>query len=248
MEEMLICFFFVFDRWMTPPTPSSKPTDGFVAIGCTVPVFLPCSRTCCTALATRGLPPVYHGHLYREFEHGHCEVHIDILTHPSDPSMTAWFTTAMGDDLNDTLDRAAHHALMEFCEHHLSDLNGTVVALFPVRNEGNTTWSERLATVGAPERTTYHTGWAFTACYAQRVSSILQKVTVTAAYQRLCLEEYDHQVEAKTCLIKDIQKGNRELLQQNHRLEMCAKEMNNELMRMYHSCDVKTDLLDDACT
>jgi hypothetical protein len=42
--------------------------------------------------------------------------------------------------------------------------------------------------------------------------------------------------------------GNRELLQQNHRLEMHVKELNDELMRMYHSCDVKTDLLDDAHT
>jgi hypothetical protein len=41
---------------------------------------------------------------------------------------------------------------MEFCEHHLSGLNGTIVALygtvvdlFPIQNEGNTSWSERLA-------------------------------------------------------------------------------------------------------
>jgi hypothetical protein len=39
---------------------------------------------------------------------------------------------------------------------------------------------------------------------------------VTDAYQRLRLEEYGHQVSAKNCLIKDIQNGNRELLQENH--------------------------------
>jgi hypothetical protein len=56
------------------------------------------------------------------------------------------------DDLDDTLERATHQALMEFCEHHLSGLNGTIVALydttvdlFPIQNEGNTSWSERLA-------------------------------------------------------------------------------------------------------
>jgi septal ring factor EnvC (AmiA/AmiB activator) len=75
---------------------------------------------------------------------------------------------------------------------------------------------------------------------------MLQEVTPTGTYQRLRLEEYDHQVEAKTRLIKDIQKGNQELLQWNHRLEMRIKELNDELMRTYHSRDVKTDLLDDA--
>jgi hypothetical protein len=70
-----------------------------------------------------------------------------------------------------------------------------------------------VAAVGDPEHPTYHTGWAFTAHYAQHVSSMLQEVTAPGAYQRLCLEEYNHQVFAKNLLIKDIQKGNRELLQ-----------------------------------
>jgi hypothetical protein len=49
-----------------------------------------------------------------------------------------------------------------------------------------------LAAVGDPERPTYHGGWAFTAHYAQYMSSMLQEVMVTGAYQHLCLEEYDH--------------------------------------------------------
>jgi hypothetical protein len=69
-----------------------------------------------------------------------------------------------------------------------------------------------VAAVSNPEHSAYHAGWAFTARYAQHMSSMFQEVTTTGAYQRLCLEEYDHQVSAKNCLIKDIQKGNRELL------------------------------------
>jgi hypothetical protein len=33
---------------------------------------------------------------------------------PPDPAMTAWFTTARGDDLDDALERTAHPALTEF--------------------------------------------------------------------------------------------------------------------------------------
>jgi hypothetical protein len=59
--------------------------------------------------------PAYCSHPYREFGCSVCVVHVDILTHPSDPSIMAWFTTAEGDDLDDALERVAHQALMEFC-------------------------------------------------------------------------------------------------------------------------------------
>jgi cell division protein FtsB len=55
-------------------------------------------------------------------------------------------------------------------------------------------------------------------------------------------------VKAKNSLIKDIQKGNRELLQENHHLEARVNELNDELMRTYRIRDFKTDLLDDAHT
>jgi hypothetical protein len=76
--------------------------------------------------------PTYRGRLYREVGHGHCEVHMDVPPHPSDLTLTAWFTTATGDDLGDTLERSAHRALMEFCECHLPDTARTAVALFPI--------------------------------------------------------------------------------------------------------------------
>jgi chromosome segregation ATPase len=55
-------------------------------------------------------------------------------------------------------------------------------------------------------------------------------------------------VSAKNCIIKDIQKGNRELHQENHRLEPHVKDLNDELMRTYRSRDVKLDFLEDART
>jgi hypothetical protein len=78
--------------------------------------------------------PAYCGHPYRQFGLRHCKVHMDILAHPTDPTKTAWFTTARGDDLNDTLERASHQALTEFCECHLLVLGDTAIALLPVRN------------------------------------------------------------------------------------------------------------------
>jgi hypothetical protein len=157
MDEMLIFFSLVFNRWRITPTPPSELMDDFVVVGCTVPVFPSCSGTCCTALATRG-PPTYRGRPYRHFRLGCCKVHVDIPAHPTDPTITAWFTTARGDDIDDTLERATYQALMEFCERHLPVLNDTAIALLPVQNENNAVWSERVAAVGDPELLTHHAG------------------------------------------------------------------------------------------
>jgi hypothetical protein len=182
---------------------------------------------CCDGLHRPGFPtllrdvlhrfgytgfPTYRGHPYRQFRLGHCKVHVDIPAHPTDPTMSVWFTTARGDDLDDTLERAAHQALTEFCERHLSVLDDTAIALLLVRNEGNAVWSERVTAIGDPESSTHHAGWALTARYAQHVSSLLQEVTAMGAHLRLRLEECVDQVKAKNRVIKDIQKGNRELL------------------------------------
>jgi hypothetical protein len=91
--------------------------------------------------------PVYRGRPYHQFGLGRCKVHVDIPAHPTDPTMTAWFSTAQGDDLDDTLERAAHQALTEFCERHLPVLGDTAIALLPVRNEGNAVWSERVTAI-----------------------------------------------------------------------------------------------------
>jgi hypothetical protein len=51
MDEMLIHFFLVFDKWMTTPTPPLESADGSIVMGCTAPAFPPCIRMCYTALA-----------------------------------------------------------------------------------------------------------------------------------------------------------------------------------------------------
>jgi hypothetical protein len=46
--------------------------------------------------------------------------------------MMTWFTTVRGEDLDDTLERAAHQALTEFCERHLPVLSDTYITFLPV--------------------------------------------------------------------------------------------------------------------
>jgi hypothetical protein len=180
MDEMLIRFSLIFDRWMTTPTPPLEPTDGSVVTGHR-PGFPTLLRDVLHCFGYTGFP-AYHGRLYRQLGLGHCKAHVDILAHPTDPTMTAWFTMARGDDLDDTLERAAHQALTEFCERHLSVLGDTAIGLLPVQNEGNTVWCERVTAISDPEFLTHNAGWALTARYAQHVSSLLQEVTCASVW------------------------------------------------------------------
>jgi septal ring factor EnvC (AmiA/AmiB activator) len=120
--------------------------------------------------------------------------------------------------------------------------------LLPIRNEGNAVWSERVTAISDPESPTHHAGWALTARYSQHVSSLLQEVTATGAHLHLHLEECADQVKAKNRVVKDIQKGNRGLLQKNAHLETRIRLLKDELMRTYRSRDFKTDDLDDTRT
>jgi septal ring factor EnvC (AmiA/AmiB activator) len=127
-------------------------------------------------------------------------------------------------------------------------LSDIAIALLHVWNEGNAVWSERVAAVGDPKHPTHHVGWALMTRYSQHMGSLLQEVTTTDAKLCLRLEEYVGQVKAQNRAIKDIQKGNRELIQKNVLLETCVKELNDELMRTYRSRDLKADDLDDTRT
>jgi hypothetical protein len=129
---------------------------------------------------------------------------VDILAHPTDLTMMAWFTMARGDDLDDTLERAAHQALTEFCEHHLLVLGDTTIALLPIQNEGNAVWSEHVASIDDPKLPTHHAGRALTTRYAQHVNSLLQEVTAMGTHLRLHLEECTGQVKARNRVVKDI--------------------------------------------
>jgi chromosome segregation ATPase len=55
-------------------------------------------------------------------------------------------------------------------------------------------------------------------------------------------------VKAKNHVVNNIQKGNWELLKKNARLKTRIRELNDELMRTYRSCDFKTCDLDETCT
>jgi hypothetical protein len=53
------------------------------------------------------MSPSYCSRRYHEFGRGRCEVQVNIPPHPSQLSWMAWSATARGDDVDDSLERAA---------------------------------------------------------------------------------------------------------------------------------------------
>jgi hypothetical protein len=55
--------------------------------------------------------PEYRGRATCEFQLGHYEVHVDVPINAKQPSCEAWSTSAIGDNMHDALEMAAHRAL-----------------------------------------------------------------------------------------------------------------------------------------
>jgi hypothetical protein len=53
--------------------------------------------------------PEYHGQLYIEHNLPLYEVHMDIPSHPVFPNRSPWLTWVIRNDMNNTLERVAHH-------------------------------------------------------------------------------------------------------------------------------------------
>jgi hypothetical protein len=60
--------------------------------------------------------PEYYGQLHEEHGLQRCEVYVNILSHPVFPDGSPWSTWAIGADMDDAMERAAHMALAALCE------------------------------------------------------------------------------------------------------------------------------------
>jgi hypothetical protein len=72
----------------------------------------------CDALVQTGYgyrAPEYYDRLYEEHGLQHCEVYIDIPSHPMFPDGSPWSTWAIGADMDDAMENAAHMALIALC-------------------------------------------------------------------------------------------------------------------------------------
>jgi hypothetical protein len=94
-----------------------------------------------------------------------CEVNVVIPLN----SMEPWMVTVIGVELDETIEQMAQVALTSLCESRLVDTAVMSITLFPMRNQDDPVWKQRLEAVSNPEGTHFHTGMVALAGYTQHM-------------------------------------------------------------------------------
>jgi hypothetical protein len=76
--------------------------------------------------------PKYHRRLYIEHGLPHCEVYVDIWSHPVFPDGRPWSMWVIRNDMDDAIEKAAHVALTALSSQRLPNTVGTPISLYPV--------------------------------------------------------------------------------------------------------------------
>jgi hypothetical protein len=102
--------------------------------------------------------------------HGYdkCEVNVVIPLNPMEP----WMATIIGVKLDETIEQTAQVALTSLCETRLTDTVAMPIVLFPIRNQHDPMWKQRLEAVSNPEGPHFHTSMAALAGYAQHMFNL----------------------------------------------------------------------------
>jgi hypothetical protein len=116
-----------------------------------------------------------------------CEVRVEI---PVDPE-TPWTGTVVGGDLDESVERMAHLALTALCEQRLPDTAGLAIALYPIRDQDEPEWQQRLEAICDVTRELFHAGWAQMAKYARYMFNLQIETTRIVAAQRTRMNEYE---------------------------------------------------------
>jgi hypothetical protein len=74
----------------------------------------------------------YYSRLYEEHGLQRYEVYVDIPSHPVFPNRIPWSMSAIGANMDDATEKAAHMALTALCSQNLAATAGTPISLYPI--------------------------------------------------------------------------------------------------------------------
>jgi hypothetical protein len=93
--------------------------------------------------------------------------------------------TIIGVELDETVEQTAQVTLTSLCESHLADTAAMSIAFFPIRNQEDPMWKQRLKAVSNPEGPQFHAGMAALAGYAQHIFNLQVSIDRTIIQQCL---------------------------------------------------------------
>jgi hypothetical protein len=142
-------------------------------------------------LAYNGDAPIYRGRMSMAHGQDKCEVNVVIPLN----SMEPWIETVIGVKLDETVEQTAQVALTSLCETRLADTAAMPIALFPIHNQEDPVWKQRLEAVSNPKGPHFHAGIAALAEYAQHMFNLQASTTKTVIQQYVHLGSLEQHVE-----------------------------------------------------
>jgi hypothetical protein len=113
-------------------------------------------------LGYNGDAPVYRGHMSMAHGQDKCEVNMLIPLNLMEP----WMATIIGVKRDETVEQTALVALTSLCESRLADTAVISITLFPIHNQEDHVWKQRLEAVSNLEGPHFHAGMAALVGYA----------------------------------------------------------------------------------
>jgi hypothetical protein len=132
-------------------------------------------------LSYDGDAPVYRGRMSMAHCQDKCEVNMVIPLN----LMELWMATVIGVELDEIVEQAAQVALISLCETCLADTAAMPIALFPIRNQVDPVWKQRLEAVSNPEGPHFHADMAALAGYTQHMFNLQASTGRTVMRQHL---------------------------------------------------------------
>jgi hypothetical protein len=142
-------------------------------------------------LGYNGDAPVNSGRMSMTHCQDKCEINVAIPLNPTEP----WMATIIGVELDETVKQTAQVALTSLCESHLDDTAAMPIALFPIHNQEDPVWKQRLEVVSNPEGPHFHAGMTALAGYAQHMFNLQASTARTVIQQCLHLGSLEQHIK-----------------------------------------------------
>ena len=118
-----------------------------------------------------------------------CEARVEI---PFDPTVP-WTGAVIGSEVDDAVEKLAHAALTSLCERSFAATAAMPVALFPIRDQEDSDWQQRLEAISDLKSPRFSAGWAAMAKYSRYLFILQHNTSRIVIEQRARLGAYEEQ-------------------------------------------------------
>jgi hypothetical protein len=190
-------------------------------------------------LGHNGDIPVYRGRMSKAHGQDRCEVNMTLPLSLTEP----WGTTVISVELDETVEQAAHVALTALCESRIDDTIAMQIMLFPIHEQEEPMWRQRLQDVTDPEDPHFHANMVAMTKYVQYMFNLQRNTVKTVVQQRLWMTFLGQHVKGLRYENATLRSGTLPPSGQDHELQVTYRR----LSKAEHGWHYARQQLDIAC-